>query len=233
MNGIPTIRARLLGAAAGAAVLMATLAGPAWAPPELNCFGLEPTITGTTSGETINGTSGDDVILALQGADTINAGGGNDQICADTRTGLNAHADTINGEGGNDHIYTDAGNDTISGGSGTDVICVCLEPNDIANIDLANTIHPIVTEDGFGYSDDPVTGIENLKSFSTYNDELAGDDDPNTITAQASGDSDVVRGKGGNDTLNTVDSSSGDTIFGGPGTDNCSKDPADTKTDCE
>ena len=78
------------------------------------CFGMVPTITGTSASEVINGTNGDDVIFAGGGNDTVNGLGGNDRICGSTGD------DTLNGGLGNDKIKGGGGNDILNGNEGDD-----------------------------------------------------------------------------------------------------------------
>ena len=94
---------------AGTRTASATVKGgssPPPAPPPPSCFGLAPTIVGTTGTDIITGTAGADIIVAgLAGNDVIDGLGGNDVIC---------------GGPGKDSIEGGAGDDKLSGGLGSD-----------------------------------------------------------------------------------------------------------------
>ncbi|MDQ3915245.1 MAG: hypothetical protein M3323_07955 [Actinomycetota bacterium] len=115
-----------------------------------DCFGIDPTITGTSGDDVIRGTHGFDVISALEGDDTVRGAAGTDFICAgdgDDRVhagpGLDLiealrGADVVFGEGGDDlfletslpegsgggaFVYVgDSSDDEFHGGPGDDLI---------------------------------------------------------------------------------------------------------------
>jgi len=101
---------------------------------EILCFGLTPTIVGTSGDDVLTGTSdpdvihgldGNDVIDGLDGDDTICGGAGDDELTGgpgdDTISG-GRNTDLIYGKGGADVLSGSRGFDTIYGGAGDDVI---------------------------------------------------------------------------------------------------------------
>jgi Ca2+-binding RTX toxin-like protein len=144
------------------------------------CGGLEPTIVGTTGGNTITGTSGQDVILALGGDDTITGVGGDDVICA------GAGSDTIDAGDDADIIRGGAGDDTVTGGAGGDRV-------------LGGTGDDTSLSGGDG--DDRVVGGggADMINGDAGNDHLHGGADDDTING--GDDDDRLVGGAGTDTL--------------------------------
>ncbi len=85
-----------------------------------------PTIKGTSGGDTLNGTSGPDVISGGAGNDTISGLGGADIICGGKGN------DNVNGGAANDRLFGNDGDDTLNGGLGTDDRCAGGPGNDTA-----------------------------------------------------------------------------------------------------
>jgi hypothetical protein len=102
-------------------------------PSGTDCFGQQPSITGTVEDDILYGTEGDDIIFGGDGNDTIRGLGGNDLICGgegddslyggegnDRISGGNGN-DMLHGTDNEDQLLGDAGNDSLYGGSGVDV----------------------------------------------------------------------------------------------------------------
>jgi Ca2+-binding RTX toxin-like protein len=75
------------------------------------CWGLVPTIVGTSGDDVLRG-SGSDVIVGGAGRDRIFGGPGFDWICGD------GGDDVVSGEGGRALVRGGAGNDLLRGGAG-------------------------------------------------------------------------------------------------------------------
>ena len=92
--------------------LSSTQERDAWA-----CFGLPPTIAGTSDNDRLRGTSGPDVIRGGEGNDVIRGLGGDDAICG------GAGHDLQIGGAGNDKLLGLVWNDdTLLGGAGDDTL---------------------------------------------------------------------------------------------------------------
>jgi hypothetical protein len=87
------------------------------------CYGLQPTILGTSGNDILYGTNGPDVIHGLGGKDRIFGLGGDDIICGgggkDKLVGGDGD-DVLLGGGKDDKLIGQAGNDTLDGGGGQD-----------------------------------------------------------------------------------------------------------------
>ena len=132
--------------------------------PTRTCFGLVPTITGTSDNDRLMGTPGPDVIVSGYGHDVVWGRGGDDVICG------GIFDDYLIGGDGNDRLSGDPGDDTLSGGIGDDElrdgsIGFAGEGNDVLE-DVSHAIpgpgDDVVTHDRFGlvsfrYAPGPVT----------------------------------------------------------------------------
>jgi hypothetical protein len=103
------------------------------APPVLaQCFGKNPTFTGSYGDDIITGTPDQDVILGLGGNDQIDGMAGNDLLCGgdgnDLLVGGDGHdklsggtgLDRLFGYDGRDQLFGDGGNDKLRGGKDRD-----------------------------------------------------------------------------------------------------------------
>ena len=115
-------RIRIAGAtlavAAGLIGAVAAMAGTPIARPGVYCYGLTPTIVGTSGNDALHGTPGPDVIAGRGGRDSLKAKRGNDVLCG------GAGKDTLKGGKGNDELDGQAGNDTLNGGGGPRDFCI-------------------------------------------------------------------------------------------------------------
>ena len=143
---------------------------------------------------------GDDTVVTSGGADTLNGNGGRDVLRA----------------GGRDDQVTDGdypavgvGPDTLDGGSGDDRVSYA---NREAPVSVDVTATGPQGEPGEG---DTLTGFENASVEST-GDRLIGDDRANSL--QSFGSHGVLRGRGGDDSLD-ADWEGRDVVSGGPGDD--------------
>ncbi|MFN2588895.1 MAG: calcium-binding protein [Actinomycetota bacterium] len=83
---------------------------------EDDCFGFEPTITGTSGDDVIEGTRGFDIIAALGGNDSVAGGRGMDLICAgdgDDRVHGGPGIDVLEGLRGADELFGDGDDDLL------------------------------------------------------------------------------------------------------------------------
>jgi hypothetical protein len=113
------VAAGLIGAVAATAA-----PGPPITRPGVYCYGLTPTIVGTSGNDALHGTPGPDVIAGRDGSDRVYGNRGNDVLCG------GAGKDTLKGGKGNDELDGQAGNDTLNGGRGPKDFCVGGNGND-------------------------------------------------------------------------------------------------------
>jgi RTX calcium-binding nonapeptide repeat (4 copies) len=113
-----------LAVAAGLIGAVAAMAGTPIARPGVFCYGLTPTIVGTSGNDALHGTPGSDVIAGRDGSDRVYGNRGNDVLCG------GAGKDTLRGGKGNDELDGQAGNDALNGGRGPKDFCVGGRGND-------------------------------------------------------------------------------------------------------
>jgi Ca2+-binding RTX toxin-like protein len=165
------------------------------------CFGMRPTIVGTSRADVLEGTRRRDIISGLGGRDTIRGLGGNDVIC-----GFNG-ADTIIGGSGADLLSGDAGNDSVSGGAGDFDNLWGFSGNDALNggggfdwVLYRGAPGPVTLDlsagSATGEGTDTLSGIEGVVG-SSFDDVLTGGDANNTF--QAEDGNDTIDGGGGID----------------------------------
>ena len=166
--------------------------------------GVTPDVTAAFGNELNNVMTGNDVENQFSGGtgnDTLYGGGGNDRLDGEFDD------DFVYGQAGDDLIFGSFGNDYLDGGAGTDTL-------DFSQWGLA--VHVDLSIAG---PQDTLMGVKTITGFEILNgsqseDFLAGDDLANTISG-GTGGTDLILGRGGNDTL----SSSGGWIVGGDGND--------------
>ena len=170
---------------------------------------LNPTLIGTSSGNSLLGTEGRDYIVSLAGNDTVSGGDS-----ADTLSGGDDF-DQITGGNGRDVLYGDSGNDALDGGNNSDVLS-----GGFGLDTLLGGNGDDILQGGLG--NDSLNGGGN-------NDTLRGDDGDDVLLGGAGVDvlfggvgldtlnggagDDQMSGDAGNDTLNGIggnDSLSGD-----------------------
>ena len=165
------------------------------------CFGMRPTIVGTSRADVLEGTRRRDIISGLGGKDTIKGLGGNDTIC-----GFNG-ADTIIGGSGADLLSGDAGNDSVNGGAGDFDNLWGFSGNDALNggggfdwVLYRGAPGPVradlIAGSATGEGTDTLSGLEGVVG-SRFDDVLTGADADNTF--QAEDGNDTVDGGGGVD----------------------------------
>jgi hypothetical protein len=110
--------------AAGLIGAVAAMAGTPIARPGVYCYGVTPTIVGTSGNDALHGTPGPDVIAGRGGSDRVYGNRGNDVLCG------GAGKDTLKGGKGNDELDGGAGNDTLNGGGGPKDFCIGGRGND-------------------------------------------------------------------------------------------------------
>ncbi|BCM26284.1 calcium-binding protein [Methyloradius palustris] len=154
------------------------------------------------------GTSSAATTQYLSNLENLTGGSGNDTLIGD------ANANILTGGLGSDSLEGGAGADTLVGGGGTDTasyagagaaVTVNLTDNQLGNV--TSTLGVTQTGDAAG---DQFSGIENITG-SGFNDYLIGDLNANSIV-----------GGVGNDTLEGIGGTVGDTLDGGTGTDTVS-----------
>lgn len=191
----------------------------------------QPTLTGTSGGETINagagantvsGGGGDDVIYGNAGNDVLNGDAGNDVLYG------NADNDQLNGGIGDDQLFGGQGNDTLNGGTGDDLLEGGLGDdylNGAAGINTATyrfapggvTVtlgSPSGLLTGIGTAtgaagNDTLVQIQNVVG-SPFADSITGDNGNNVIEGGL-GD-DTLNGGAGTDTASYASATSGVTV---------------------
>ena len=184
---------------------------------------------GTT---TVDGGPGDDHLYAGPANDVLHGGDGSDRLFGGPGN------DKLYGDGGNDGLLLGGpGNDLIDGGDGDDLYLQCLDGPAINAVDqgadtfvggpgndrmcyeqrgsgVSISLDGVANDGEPGENDNVGSDIEEIDG-SPNNDQLTGNDQPNTIFG--AGGSDTIDGRGGNDKL--VGSAGDDTITGGSGQD--------------
>ncbi len=180
------------------------------------------TLLGGSVNDTLDGGAGNDVISAGTGNDLISGGGGADSIDG------GENDDTIDGGSGNDTILGGGGRDVVTAGDGDDLVTdgAWVWSDDRFDGGAGND-----TLDG-GYGSDTLIGGDGNDRL-TVGDDYSGDyldggDGDDTLTGGFGADrladgagTDLVRGGGGDDTLDHVlsDQTGNDTLDGGAGYD--------------
>lgn len=152
---------------------------------------------------------GNDRLFGGDGNDSFNAEGGwPPDYCCSTDPG----DDELYGGDGADAMASGSGSDLVDGGAGND--WVTFESPAAADLSLGTAT--------IGEDTDTLIGIENLQG-SLGDDTLIGDDGPNELVDSSSTDvidADVLRGLGGDDTMQTyfgndvAEGGDGDDYFG-------------------
>jgi Ca2+-binding RTX toxin-like protein len=157
------------------------------------------TMTGTPGHDVLTGTAGDDVICGLGGDDTLTGGKGDD---------------VLYGASGNDTLAPGPGRNTVYGGKGVDTVTYRSLPGGGVRVHLDTA--PGTTGGG---ATDSLRSIRNVIGTS-FGDRVHGDGAANTVLGLDGND--ALYGRSGNDRLDGgSNGSSGDSLFGGPGTDTC------------
>jgi hypothetical protein len=184
------------------------VAAPAQAAAVYTSNGVRCTKVGTAGNDVLKGTSGRDVLCGMGGNDRLIGGGGND---------------VLDGGSGNDVLDGGTGNDVLLGGSGNDTITA-----DVGT-DRADGGTGTDTVSG-GDGNDTVSGGDG-------NDKVSGDAGDDTLNGGAGDDTltgstgrDSLSGGTGNDDLDGGPDADG--IHGDAGTNWCTIDSADTRTQC-
>jgi Ca2+-binding RTX toxin-like protein len=161
------------------------------------------TIQGLAGNDTISGLGGNDTLAGNAGADTIDGGDGNDTIYSNNVSGAASYpstmpvldtgteVDTLRGGAGDDTLYAGYG-DNVDGGDGIDYLYISFQgATSGIHFDLSLGTQTI----GGG----TITNIEGVPWLqgSNYDDYV----NLNTSGASPYGNSTVVMGMGGNDTL--------------------------------
>lgn len=98
----------------GLSAALLTTSSPVAGSIARDCYGLDPTISGSEGNDFLVGTAGDDVISAEGGDDVILGKDGNDVVCGGDGN------DLVSGGKGIDFVVGGPGADTIRGDTGTD-----------------------------------------------------------------------------------------------------------------
>lgn len=183
--------------------------GPAQAATH-TCGGLPATIVGTPGkADYLTGTDGPDVVYLGYGNDRFDGKGGDDVICG------GAGNDTIVGGGGNDTIYGEDGNDVLTGGAGDDIVSTGSGRNSVIEGAGDDTLRGGPGTDRVSYYTfgtykaasvhiDAVAGTatgygtDTLSRFERYDLTRSAD------TFRGSDVSEVVDGRGGDDTITSA-----------------------------
>jgi Ca2+-binding RTX toxin-like protein len=194
-------------------------------------------VIGGAGPDGLNGSDFDNFLQGGGGADTVAGAAGEDTIKGD------AGVDSL--FGGDDHDVIDggAGADSMAGGPGVDTADYS---GALAGINV--TIDDVANDGTPAEGDNVTSTIENVIG-GRFNDNIDGNDNPNTLfgglgtdTLRGFGESDVITGgkgtdelRGGNgpDELHAIDSTQ-DSLFCGANTDGYAADNIDTvNADCE
>ena len=216
--------------------------------------------SGNTGGDDeLNGGEGDDYLQGGPGADVLQGGPGNDSIVGDSfEPGIEGGDDELDGGDGDDQLAGGPGADVLKGGAGTDD-----STYSASDAGVVVRLHNAVARGGYAEGDTfanmetveytdaegnthsvQVPDIENLRG-SQHDDILAGDIRDNVIRGRGGNDTLYGGPDGGNDELHGDDgddkvyggkgnddlygNAGTDTIYGGPGNDNLLGGPgADT-----
>ena len=216
--------------------------------------------SGNTGGDDeLNGGEGDDYLQGGPGADVLQGGPGNDSIVGDSfEPGIEGGDDELDGGDGDDQLAGGPGADVLKGGAGTDDATYST-----SDAGVVVRLHNAVARGGYAEGDTfanmetveytdadgntqsvQVPDIENLRG-SQHDDILAGDIRDNVIRGRGGNDTLYGGPDGGNDELHGDDgddkvyggkgnddlygNAGTDTIYGGPGNDNLLGGPgADT-----
>ena len=180
-------------------------------------------IEGGSEFEQIRGRAAGDLIHTNGGADGVDAGSGHDEIVADdgdNEVVAGRGNDEIDAGAGDDEIYSQQGDDVVGGGPGRDLLNLfwvecgsgCMSSHRI------NLVVDLREGYARGMGTDILDGIEDVWGSAGF-DRLAGDDGPNELGGtddQGIGsDSNVLKGRGGNDRL--LAGTGDDRIYGGEG----------------
>ncbi len=157
---------------------------------------------------TLDGGEGNDVMFGSDGNDTMRGGNGNDEVDGE---GGN---DNVSGGDGDDKLYGDhfkaPGADVIDGGPGFDRV---IDDYPVGEGPVTVTLDNVANDGRAGESDNLI-GIEEIEGPpGTY----IGSDAAETFTVGATGEASSVSGRGGNDTITTLNGS--DQVDGGAGDD--------------
>ncbi|WP_267958368.1 Hint domain-containing protein [Cereibacter sphaeroides] len=165
----------------------------------------------TNGDDYFEGSDRKDDVDGLAGNDTLKGGGGNDTLRGGTGN------DSLAGDAGNDLLDGGDGNDTLSGGAGADALSGGrgLDIADYSGSKAGVTVNLTNGTAGGGDADgDSFEGIDGLTG-SAYNDRLTGFDQVGTAADDTF--TNVIRGGGGND---TIDGRGGaDSLYGDDGND--------------
>ena len=162
------------------------------------------TKTGTAGNDKLTGTTGRDVICGGAGNDTILGKSGNDVLL---------------GEGGNDSLQGGTDNDILNGGTGADTASYATATTPV-NASLA-------TDFATGEGSDLLSHVERLTGSAGADTLTVADSDGSSNAAN------ILKGLGGNDTLDAQEGTGNDRVDGGQGSgDVCQIDAGDQRVNC-
>jgi hypothetical protein len=152
-------------------------------------------------------------------ADSLSGGDGDDALRGEPENAGAGVGDTLNGGNGADRLYPGLGANTTAGGAGSDTL-------DYSRLGAGGAVD-VNAVDGSGTAtgavNDTFTAIENLTGTPNFD----------TLVVRWAGTASFVRGRGGNDDLDTVDTDALDTTNGGDGDDTCVFNVGETVINCE
>ena len=162
------------------------------------------TKTGTSGNDKLTGTTARDVICGGAGNDALIGKGGNDVLL---------------GEGGNDSLQGGTENDILNGGTGTDTASYATAASPV-NASLA-------TDFATGEGSDLLSYLERLTGSASADTLTVAESDG------ASNAANILKGLGGNDTLDAQEGTGNDKVDGGKGSaDVCQTDAGDQRVNC-
>jgi Ca2+-binding RTX toxin-like protein len=143
--------------------------------------------------------------------------------------------DTLIGAGGNDTLLEEAGNDALQGRPGNDILNGGTGADTASFENITSTTSPVNaslnTDSATGNAavgSDLLSCVERLTG-TAGNDTLTVADTDSVGSPNAAN---LLRGLGGDDTLDATDGTGNDRVDGGTGSDTCQTDVGDTARNC-
>jgi hypothetical protein len=162
---------------------------------------------------TKTGTSGNDKLAGTTGKDVLCGGAGNDTLVGKSGN------DILLGEGGNDSLQGGTGNDILNGSTGSDTASFATSTTPV-NASLA-------TDFATGEGSDLLSYLERLTGSAGADTLTVADSDGSSNAAN------ILKGLGGNDTLDAQEGTGNDKVDGGKGSgDDCQIDAGDQRLNC-
>ena len=166
----------------------------------------------------LTGDSGPNVLIGGRLADLLDGAAGGDLLRGERERAQSGAGDTLAGAEGDDTLFPGLGTNDVVGGTGADMLNYgALAVPTGVTVSLLSGAGSTV-----GAVTDTVSGVESV----------SGTPNADNITAQWNGVASAVRGRAGDDLLNTSDGDGDDLINGSEGTNTCTADGGDSLNRC-